>query len=111
MESRGKIAAWYTDLNNDIMANTNITMRIDETLKAQLQERMSDLGLDLTTFFTMAARQAIREQGLTFDVSREIPNKETIEAFREVEEMKKHPENVKTYSSFTDLLKEVEQDV
>lgn len=83
-------------MNNDIMANTNITMRIDETLKAQLQELMSDLGLDLTTFFTMAARQAIREQGLTFDVSREIPNKETIDAFREVEEMKKHAENVKT---------------
>ena len=28
------------------MANTNVTMRIDETLKAQLQELMSNLGLD-----------------------------------------------------------------
>lgn len=48
------------------MANTNITMRIDETLKAQLQELMSNLGLDLTTFFTMAAKQAVREQALPF---------------------------------------------
>ena len=39
------------------------------------------------------------------------PNKETIEAFQEVEEMKKHPENVKSYSSFSDLLNEVKQDV
>ncbi len=93
------------------MANTNITMRIDENLKAQLQELMSDLGLDMTTFFTMAAKQAIREQALPFNVSREIPNKETIEAFQEVEEMKKHPENVKSYSSFSDLLNEVKQDV
>ena len=31
------------------MANTNVTMRIDETLKAQLQELMSNLGLDMTT--------------------------------------------------------------
>ena len=30
------------------MANTNVTMRIDETLKAQLQELMSSLGLDMT---------------------------------------------------------------
>lgn len=37
------------------MANTNVTMRIDETLKSQLQELMSNLGLDMTTFFTMAA--------------------------------------------------------
>ena len=44
------------------MANTNVTMRMDETLKAQLQELMSNLGLDLTTFFTMAAKQAVREQ-------------------------------------------------
>ena len=93
------------------MASTNITMRIDENLKAQLQELMSDLGLDMTTFFTMAAKQAIREQALPFNVSREIPNKETIEAFQEVEEMKKHPEKVKSYSSFSDLLNEVKQDV
>ena len=48
------------------MANTNVTMRMDETLKAQLQELMSNLGLDLTTFFTMAAKQAVREQALPF---------------------------------------------
>lgn len=48
------------------MANTNITMRIDETLKTQLQELMSNLGLDMTTFFTMAAKQAVREQALPF---------------------------------------------
>ncbi len=48
------------------MANTNITMRMDESLKAQLQELMSNLGLDMTTFFTMAAKQAVREQALPF---------------------------------------------
>nr|DAP47526.1 MAG TPA: addiction module antitoxin [Caudoviricetes sp.] len=48
------------------MANTNVTVRIDETLKAQLQELMSNLGLDMTTFFTMAAKQAVREQALPF---------------------------------------------
>lgn len=48
------------------MANTNITMRIDEELKGQLQELMSNLGMDLTTFFTLAAKQAVREQALPF---------------------------------------------
>lgn len=32
------------------MANTNVTMRIDETLKAQLQELMSNLGLEYDNF-------------------------------------------------------------
>lgn len=48
------------------MATTNVSMRIDEQLKTQLQELVSDLGLDMTTFFTMAAKQAVREQALPF---------------------------------------------
>ena len=48
------------------MATTNLTMRIDENLKAQLQELVSNLGLDVTTFFTMAAKQAVRDQALPF---------------------------------------------
>lgn len=48
------------------MANTNVTIRIDENLKAQLQDLMSNLGMDMTTFFTLAAKQAVREQALPF---------------------------------------------
>lgn len=48
------------------MASTNITMRMDETLKSQLQDLMSKLGMDMTTFFTLAAKQAVREQALPF---------------------------------------------
>lgn len=48
------------------MANTNITMRIDEELKGKLQDLLSDLGMDMTTFFTLAAKQAVREQALPF---------------------------------------------
>ena len=90
------------------MATTNVTMRIDTNVKAQLQELMSDLGLDMTTFFTMAAKQAIREQRIPFDVARDNFNAETLEAFREVEEMKKNPSSVKTYECFSDILKEIE---
>lgn len=48
------------------MAITRITMRMDTELKKQLQELVSSLGLDMTTFFTMAAKQAVREQALPF---------------------------------------------
>lgn len=48
------------------MASTNVTMRMDEELKSQLQELMSNLGMDMTTFFTLAAKQAVREQALPF---------------------------------------------
>lgn len=48
------------------MATTNITMRIDEKLKVELQALVSELGIDMTTFFIMAAKQAVREQALPF---------------------------------------------
>lgn len=54
------------------MANTNITIRIDERLKAELQKLMSNLGLDMTTFFTLAAKQAVREQAIPFNVSMNV---------------------------------------
>ena len=64
---KGKSGEYNIDKEGEIyMANTNVTMRIDETLKVQLQELMSSLGLDMTTFFTMAAKQAVREQALPF---------------------------------------------
>lgn len=33
------------------MATANVTMRMDEELKNQLQELVSNLGMDLTTFY------------------------------------------------------------
>lgn len=89
------------------MATTSITMRIDDKVKAQLQELMNDLGLDMTTFFTMAAKQAIREQGIPFYVSREIPNEETIAAFNEVEEMKKNPSLGKSYTDVDEMMEDL----
>lgn len=47
----------------------NITIRIDDEVKVQLQNLVAELGLDITTYFTMAAKQAIREQRIPFIVS------------------------------------------
>ena len=47
----------------------NITIRIDDDTKKQLQELMTELGLDITTYFTMAAKQAIRERRIPFEIT------------------------------------------
>lgn len=91
----------------DLMATTNITMRMDASVKAQLQDLMSDLGLDMTTFFTMAAKQAIREQRIPFEISRTIPNAETIEAIEEVKMMKQNPSIGKSYTDVDEMIKEL----
>ena len=86
------------------MATTNITMRIDAGIKAQLQELMSDLGLDMTTFFTMAAKQAIREQRIPFPISMEVPNADTIRA---IEDVRQRRNLSRSYSSVEELMEDL----
>lgn len=89
------------------MATTNITMRMDEDLKAQLQELVSNLGMDMTTFFTISAKQAVREQRIPFDVSMNIPNAETVNAIEEVRQMKQNPSLGKSYTDVDEMMKEL----
>ena len=92
------------------MAKTTANISIDSEIKEKAQELFADFGLDLSTAIGLFLRQAIRENAIPFDISREIPNADTIAAMKELEEMKKHPEMYKRYSSFSELLKEVEDD-
>lgn len=89
------------------MATVNVTMRMDEKLKAQLQELVSNLGMDMTTFFTISAKQAVREQRIPFSISMEIPNEETREAIEEVRQMKENPSFGKTYTDVDEMMKEL----
>ena len=89
------------------MATTNITMRMDEELKAQLQDLVLELGMDMTTFFTLSAKQAVRERKIPFEISLNVPNNETKEAFEEVKSMKRNPEAGKTYTDVDEMMKEL----
>ena len=52
------------------MANINVTIRMDEQLKAQADELFADLGLSLSSAITMFVKQAVREQRIPFEVKR-----------------------------------------
>jgi DNA-damage-inducible protein J len=52
------------------MATVNVTIRMDETLKKQADELFSDFGLTLNAAFTMFAKQAVREQRIPFEITR-----------------------------------------
>lgn len=64
---------------------TSTTFRMDEELKSQLRELLDNLGLDMSTYFVMSAKQAVREQGIPFKVTMDVPNAETVKAMRETQ--------------------------
>ena len=51
------------------MAQAMINFRMDEELKKDMEETCKDLGLSMTTAFTIFAKKMIREKRIPFDVS------------------------------------------
>ena len=85
----------------------NVSIRMDDALKKQAEDLFNDLGMNLTTAFTIFVKQAIREQGIPFEITRETPNRETLEAFKEVEEMKKNPTLGKSYTNVDEMMEDL----
>ena len=50
-------------------SNTTINIRTDSEIKAQAQDVLSVLGLDLTTAVNLFLRQVICSQSVSFDVA------------------------------------------
>lgn len=92
------------------MAKVSTSISIDADVKAQAQALFADFGLDLSTAINIFLRQSIRENCIPFTIQREVPNADTVAAMKEAEEMAKNPSGYKRYSSFSDLLREVEAD-
>lgn len=92
------------------MAKVSTSISIDDDVKAQAQALFADFGLDLSTAINIFLRQSIRENCIPFTIQREVPNADTVAAMKEAEEMAKNPSAYKRYSSFSDLLREVEAD-
>lgn len=51
------------------MSQTTISIRMDETLKRNMEQTCQELGLNMTTAFTIFAKKMSREKRIPFDVS------------------------------------------
>lgn len=66
------------------MAQTNVSIRMDAELKKQFEAFCADVGMSMTTAFTVFAKRVVRENRIPFEVKGEIPNEETRQAIEEV---------------------------
>jgi len=89
------------------MTQTNVNIRIDKDLKREFDNLCRDLGLTMTTAFTVFAKTAVLQQGIPFEIARNIPNVDTMAAFEEVQAMKKNPTLGKTYTDVDVMMREL----
>lgn len=89
------------------MASTTVNIRMDADLKQKFEDFCEDMGMSMTTAFTIFAKKAVREYRIPFEVGGENPNDETIEAIHEVQRMKEDPTLGKTYADVDEMMKEL----
>ena len=89
------------------MANTNINIRMDQNLKAQFEEFCDDVGMSMTTAFTIFAKKVVREYRIPFEIGEDIPNAETRKA---IEDARKGIGLSKAYSSVRELMEDLNAD-
>lgn len=89
-------------------STTNISIRMDSELKAQAEKLFDELGMNISTAFNIFVRQALREGGIPFRISTNVPNKETVAAMLEAERIAKDP-NTKRYTDLDELFADLKE--
>lgn len=88
------------------MSSVNVNIRMDSSLKNDFESFCADMGMSMTTAFTIFAKKVVREYRIPFEIGGERPDKETLSASLEVEEIKRNPAIGKSYSSSTEMTEE-----
>ena len=86
-------------------------IRMDIDLKRQFEAFCADMGMSMSTAFTIFARKAVREYRIPFEIDGIAPNPETIKAIEEVQRMKADPSLGKTYTNADQMMKDLLRDV
>lgn len=87
------------------MATTSITIRMDENLKKQAEVLFEEMGLNMTTAFTIFAKAVVRQHKIPFEIAVDIPNAETLAAIDDVN----HGRNLsRTFHSVAELMEDLD---
>lgn len=68
-----------------------ITLRLDEQLKKEVEAMCESIGMNLNTFFTIYAKKAVKEQRIPFDITTDL----TAEEYKAAKNLVQHLDNVR----------------
>lgn len=85
------------------MNAVKINVNVDKKTKQEADAVFKELGLNMSTAINMFLKKSVMEGGIPFDVTISKPNRETLDAIKEAEEIVKNPEKYSSYSNVDDL--------
>lgn len=84
------------------MTTSTISVRTDSQVKGQAEELFAELGLNLSTAVNLFLRQSIRERRIPFEVTANVPNRETVAAIEEGRRLLED-DGAETYNSAAEM--------
>ena len=87
------------------MAQTLVNIRMDEKLKKSMEETCHELGMTMTTAFTIFAKKMSREKRIPFDVSVDpFYSESNMKAIKEsIKQLERGEVVVKTFEELKDM--------
>lgn len=95
----------------DIMAKVSTNISIDAETKKEAQAMLADFGMDLSTAVNIFLKQMLYEGAIPFAISREVPNRVTLDAMKEAHRMAVSPDSYKRYDSVDGMMEDILSEV
>ena len=89
---------------------TSLNIRIEPNLKKQVEEILTDLGMNISDAVTIYFKQIVLTDSIPLQIKRPKFNKETLEAIKEADEIMEHPENYKSYNNVYEMIEEIDNE-
>ncbi len=83
------------------MSQTTVSFRIDENLKNDLENVCGELGMSMTTAFTVFAKKVCREKRIPFEIS--------VDPFYSLSNMNALEESIKQYEQGKVVVKNISE--
>ena len=84
---------------------TTVSLRFDDEMKKQLDEMCDEMGMNLTTFFMIYAKKALRDRRIPFEVAAPL---EPFYSDSNLEQLRKANQQVKNGQVIVKTIEELE---
>ena len=82
-----------------------VTVRVDENVKKEAETLFKKIGLNMSTAMNLFLKKCILEQGIPFELK--VPNKETLKAMQETDDVLSGKIERKGYNSAEELFEDL----
>lgn len=95
-----------------MMAKTDtLNIRIEPELKKEVEETLSDLGMNIADAVTIFLKQVVLTESIPFIIRKPKFSDEMLEAITEAEEMEKNPDNYKSFQTVEEFMEDLHNEI